>query len=191
MRDSARDDDQSLVRRVQQGDAAALDRLVERYHGPLSQFLERMLGDAEVAREVTQETFLRMMRAIARYRPEARFTTWLYTIASNLARDELRRRQHRQDRLRPLDDADHEELAAPPRAVDEAALDAVVREDVRRALSCLSAEHRAVVILHYYQGLGYQEIAEVCGCTVGTVGSRLHYAVKHLRRHLRVGEEDG
>ncbi|MCC7494520.1 MAG: sigma-70 family RNA polymerase sigma factor [Fimbriimonadaceae bacterium] len=189
MSDPTRSEDLALVRRVQRGDAAALDLLVERYHGPLSQFLERLLGDAETAREVTQETFLRMMGAVARYQPRAKFSTWLYTIATNLARDELRRRQTRASRATELDDADREPLAEPPTPLAEAALAQLERDDIRRALRSLSADHREAVVLHYYQGLSYKEIASVCGCTVGTVGSRIHYAVRHLRRHLGVQEQ--
>ncbi|NUQ01808.1 MAG: RNA polymerase sigma factor, partial [Armatimonadetes bacterium] len=189
MGDPERSDDQVLVARVQRGDTAALDELVARYHAPLAQYLERMLGEPETAREVTQETFLRMMRALPRYRPRAKFSTWLYTIATNLARDELRRRQNRQERHRPLEDADQGEVAEPPVPLVETALGRVVRDDIKKALAGLSPEHREVIILHYYQGLSYKEIAEASRCTVGTVGSRLHYAIKHLRRHLGAAEE--
>ncbi len=182
--------DQALVVRIQRGDAGAVDVLVDRYHAPLCAFVERMVGDPETACEVTQETFLRMIRALPRYRPRAKFSTWLYTIAANLARDELRRRQHRETRLQPLEEADRGEVAEPPQRVDEAALEQITRSDVRHALATLSEEHRAAVVLHYYDGLSYKEVAEICGCTVGTVGSRLHYAVKHLRRALGVGDEE-
>lgn len=190
MSDPSRPDDQVLVARIQRGDGAALDSLIERYHAPLCQFLERMLGDPETAQEVAQEAFLRMMRALPRYRPRARFSTWLYTIASNLARDELRRQRHRADRVTELEEADRGELAEPPLDVVDAALDRIEREDVRRALRSLSEDHRAVVVLHYYEGFSYKEIADIRGCTVGTVGSRLHYAVRHLRRVLAAETEE-
>ena len=189
MSDPEKVDDQVLVRQVQRGDKLALDRLVDRYHGPLSQFLERMLGDPETAAEVTQEAFLRMIRALPRYQPKAKFSTWLYTIASNLARDELRRRHLRADRTVELEEADRTPVAEPQLSVADQALARVERAEVRRALAELSPEHRTAVLLHYYNGFSYKEIAEISGCTIGTVGSRLHYAVKHLRRHLESAEE--
>ncbi len=191
MGDPGSQDDQSLVRLVQRGDAAALDCLVDRYHGPLTQFLERMLGDRDTAADIAQETFLRMMRALPRYRPKARFSTWLYTIAANLARDELRRRHLRGERTVELEEADRAPVAEPEASVADQALARVERADVRRALALLSPEHRTVVALHYYEGFSYKEIADISGCTIGTVGSRLHYAVKHLRRHLDNEEVEG
>lgn len=190
MNDPADWDDQVLVAAVQRGDEAALDALVRRYHGPLSQFAERMLGDPEAAADVVQDTFLRMIGALPRYEPRAKFSTWLYTIAANLARDRLRRRQVRLEHERPIDEDDRdEEIAEPAEAVVDAALRRVARDEIRRALLALSPDHRAVIVLHYFQGLSYKEIAHVCGCSVGTVGSRLHYAIRHLRRCIG-GEED-
>lgn len=191
MSDATGRDDQVLVAAIQRGDHDALDALVLRYHGPLCLFLERMLGDPETAADVTQETFLRMIRALPRYQPRAKFSTWLYTIATNLARDRLRRGRTRLDHERPLDDPEREDdLAEPEVGVADQALGRVQREEIRKALADLSADHRTVILLHYFQGLSYKEIAAVCGCTTGTVGSRLHYAVRHLRRRLGEGEEE-
>lgn len=183
--------DQELVSAIQRGDEAALELLVRRYHAPLLQYADRLLGDAETAGDVVQETFLRMIRALPRYRPQAKFSTWLYTIAGNLARDAVRSRNLRADRLRPIDEDERDgELGGPPEAVVDAALQQVQLADIRRALASLSPDHREVVILHYYQGLSYKEIATVTGCTVGTVGSRLHYAIRHLRRALGAALEE-
>lgn len=187
--DSSAAEDLELVAAVQRGDEAALEQLVRRYHAPLCQFAERLLGDREAAGDVVQETFIRMIRALPRYRPQARFSTWLYTIATNLARDSARSRTVRAERLRPIEDVDHDaEVAEPPAAVADLALQRVQLSDIKRALGNLSSEHREVIVMHYYQGLSYKEIATATGCTVGTVGSRLHYAIRHLRRHL--GAED-
>lgn len=183
--------DQELVRAIQRGDEAALEVLVRRYHTPLQQYVDRLLGDPETAGDVVQETFLRMIRALPRYRPQAKFSTWLYTIAGNLARDAVRSRNLRAERLRPIDEQDRDsELAGPPEAVVEAALQTVQLDDIRRALVALSPDHRQVVVLHYYQGLSYKEIATVTGTSVGTVGSRLHYAIRHLRRELGAALEE-
>lgn len=179
-------DDQVLVAAAQHGHAPALEALVRRYHAPLCQFIERMVGDVDAAHDLAQETLLKMIRALPRYQPRARFSTWLYTIAANLARDELRRRRHRDRHQVSLDAGDRatDEPASPGPSVVDEALGKVTREEVRAALATLSPEHRSVMLLHYFEGLGYKEIAAVCGCTVGTVGSRLHYAIRHLRRAL-------
>ena len=185
-------DDQALVVAIQRGDAGALDVLVGRYHAPLTQFLDRLLGDPDTAADLAQETFLKMMRALPRYEPRARFSTWLYTIAHHLALDYLRRHRTRQARTDSLDDPYRAgaEPATDARLTSDAALDRVAREDVRRALGSLSPEHRAAMLLHYSESLCYKEIAEAVGCTVGTVGSRLHYAVRHVRRELGLSDND-
>jgi RNA polymerase sigma-70 factor (ECF subfamily) len=185
-------DDQTLVTAAQRGDQAALDALVRRYHGPLAQFLDRMLGDPEAAGDVAQETLLKMIRALPRYQPRAKFSTWLYTIATNLARDHLRRSRHRDRWQQSLDDPDHgpDEPATEHGLVADRAVLTLTREDVRRALETLSPEHRAVMLLHYFEGLSYKEIAQALGCTIGTVGSRLHYAIRHLRRQFGAATED-
>lgn len=175
-----------LVSAAQAGHAPALDALVRRYHTPLCQFLERMCGDADRAGDLAQETFLKMIRALPRYQPRAKFSTWLYTIAVNLARDEARRLRYRGRFQTSLDDSDSpaaEPVSTAPAVADEV-LARITREEIRRALVDLSPEHREVLLLHYFEGFAYKEIAEACGCSVGTVGSRLHYAVKHLRRAL-------
>jgi len=183
-------EDQALVVAIQRGDAGALDVLVKRYHAPVTQFLDRLLGDPDTAADLAQETFIKMMRALPRYQPRARFSTWLYTIAHHLALDHLRRHRTRQARTDSLDDPLRAgaEPATDPLLTSETALDRVAREDVRRALAKLSPEHRTVMLLHYFEAMSYKEIAEAVGCTIGTVGSRLHYAVKHVRRELGLGD---
>ncbi|MBI5831645.1 MAG: sigma-70 family RNA polymerase sigma factor [Armatimonadetes bacterium] len=185
-------EDQALVVAIQRGDAGALDVLVRRYHAPLTQFLDRLLGDPDTAADLAQETFLKMMRALPRYQPRARFSTWLYTIAHHLALDHLRRHRSRQARTDSLDDPLRagSEPATEARLTSDTALDRVAREDVRRALDSLSPEHRTVMLLHYFEAMSYKEIADTVGCTVGTVGSRLHYAVRHVRRELGLVDGD-
>lgn len=181
-----RGQEQVLVLAAQRGEPAALEALVRRYHAPLVQYLDRLLGDPEAAGDLAQETLLKMMRALPRYQPRARFSTWLYTIATNLGRDHLRRKGYRERWQHSLDDPERRgpEPATEAGLVSDQVLASLTREDVRRALSDLSAEHRAVMLLHYFEGLSYKEIAETMGCSVGTVGSRLHYAIRRLRRQL-------
>lgn len=188
------DDDQALVACVQAGGpgaADALEALLARYHRPLQQYLDRLLGDPEAAADLVQETFLKMIGALPRYQPRARFSTWLYTIAHRLALDFLRRRR-REQRTDSLDDPARAaaEPASSDRPVAEVALDRVTRDDIRAVLARLSPEHRAVILLHYFEGFSYKEIAQTVGCTVGTVGSRLHYALRAVRRELDLGETE-
>lgn len=179
-------EERALVSAAQAGHAPALDALVRRYHAPLCQFLERLCGDADRAADLAQEAFLKMIRALPRYQPRAKFSTWLYTIAVNLARDEARRLRYRGRFQTSLDESDRpaDEPVSPAPPVADEVLAKITREEIRAALVALSPEHREVLLLHYFEHFSYKEIAAACGCTVGTVGSRLHYAVKYLRKAL-------
>jgi len=158
-----------------EGDADAFDALFRRWSGPLLRYLERMLRDLAEAEELVQEVFLRVHRARDRYTPEARFSTWLYRIATNLALNELRRPRRR---------AVHrsaEGEAAPPLAGHEPSPERVV--DARRAAAALRRElerlpdkQRAALCLVAVEGLSYAEVAEALGVTQKAVKSLVHRA---------------
>ena len=170
--------DEELMRRCRSGDGAAMDRLVTRHYDRLFRFCYRTLYDREAAEDAVQQAFLRAYRHAGRFRSEGSFVPWLLAIAANLCRTELRQRPRRP---RPVDEA-------PPLAVgacvEAEALRRLEGAEVYEALALLSPEHRLVVVLFYYEGLTYAEIARVCGCAVGTAKSRLHYALERLRRWL-------
>ena len=162
--------DEELMVAVARGDATALEELCRRHGRSLYRFLARLTGGRD-AEDLYQETWLRVVRAAARFAPERRFTTWLFQIALNLSRDWHRRR--------------------PPEPVDPATLDAraggsggaaVVEAglDARRLLATLPEAQRTAVILRYYHDLSEEEMAAILGCPRGTVKSRLHHAMARL-----------
>jgi len=182
--------DEELVTRLAAGDAASLRELMQRYRGPLYGYLCRLLGSPEDADDLFQEAFLRVLRHADRFDPSRRLRPWLYSIATNLVKNAYRSRSYR-DAV-PLDRADDDDgdtLAA--QLAERAATspgDAAARAEsarlVRRAVADLPERGRAALVLYYYQGLAYGEIAEVLGIPVGTVKSRIHNAVARLGRAL-------
>jgi RNA polymerase sigma-70 factor (ECF subfamily) len=167
-----------------EGDAAAFEALFRRWAGPLLRYLERMLRDAAAAEELVQETFLRVHRARASYRPEARFSTWLYHIGTNLARNELRRPARRAPHAR----VDGEEDAPLP-AAELAASDAVAdaRRDVAavdRALRALPERQRAALWLVAIEGHSYAEVAGSLEISEQAVKALVHRARTSLAAQL-------
>lgn len=179
--------DEDLLVSLRDGDTDSLGLLVARWQEPLYRFAYRLLERSEEAREVCQETFLRVLSRADRFEPGARFSTWMYQIALNLCRDRLRR-QRRWGLLfgekaggRSLEAAVPAEAATTPAAALERE---EVRHAVRRALSSLSPEQREVLILKEYEGLKFREIAELTGCPESTVKSRLYQGLARLREVL-------
>jgi RNA polymerase sigma-70 factor, ECF subfamily len=179
--------DETVMERVAGDDVAAFDLLFRRHRRGVFSFTFRMVGNAATAEDLTQECFLRVWRARERYQPTAAFRTWLFTIARRLALDELKRRQ-----LNPIalaaesTEDDFTGAAEPVSGVDPRHPQEIVmaRELVRvldRALRELPEEYREAAILRDVEGLGYEEIAQVLGCPLGTVKSRLNGARKRLR----------
>ena len=154
---------------VAKGNAGALETLCHRYERPLYQFLWRQLGGRDVE-DVHQETWLRVVRAAARFDPRRRFSTWLFQIAVNLARD-----WHRNAPPEPRDPATVDTPVADSSQRSAAALDA------ERLLAALPEAQRAAVLLRYYHDLPEAEVAEILGCPRGTVKSRLHHAVAAMK----------
>jgi RNA polymerase sigma-70 factor (ECF subfamily) len=158
--------------------------LVARHKNAIVSFLFRYVGDFRTAEDLAQETFLRVFRKIGDYNNSARFSTWLYTIASNLAKDEFKRRARhparsldgaggRNDTTRPVPEARADTTESVPDVrlqQDEA------RQAVRRALELLEEQDREILLLKDVQGLSYEEIAHVLNVPLGTVKSRLSRA---------------
>lgn len=182
--------DEELVRRVGRGDPQALRTLVERWRDPLFGYLFRLLGSREDAEDLFQEAFLRVLRHASRFDAARSFRPWLYSIATNLVRNVYRARGHR-DALsldRGAEDAPESPLAARLAARSQGPVEtAVLGEDerrVRQAVETLPEKGRAALVLFYYQGLSYQEIAQVLEVPLGTVKSRIHNALGQLSRVL-------
>jgi RNA polymerase sigma-70 factor, ECF subfamily len=165
--------DEELMGLVATGDAPALETLHARYERPLYQFLWRHLGGRDVE-DVHQETWLRVVRAAARFDRRRRFSTWLFQIAVNLCRD-----WHRSPPPEPHDPAGLDAAVADPSVRSVAAVDAA------RLLAALPAPQRAAVLLRWYHDLPEDEVAEILGCPRGTVKSRLHTAMTTLKALAR------
>jgi len=182
--------DEDLLESFQRGEKEAFGALVRRYSGELYGYLRRYLGDGTLAEDVSQNTFLQLFIKIGQYEPGRPVKPWLYTIATHQAIDALRRQGRHQ--LVSLDqereDADQEgspqllsllesRLPGPPDAVEGEERKELVRAGVDRLPDFL----KQVLILAYYQGLKYSDIAEIVGIPVGTVKSRLHSALVKLQ----------
>ncbi|HXE89799.1 MAG TPA: sigma-70 family RNA polymerase sigma factor [Terriglobales bacterium] len=183
--------DAEVMLRVAAGDDAAFDHLVEKFRRPIVGFMYRMVHNQAVAEELAQEAFLRVYRSRKSYRAEARFTTWLYRIATNLAvnyaRDTRNERAQATTSLdeppaegeRPLDVAD----GAP--TAEQLLLAKERREAIRRRVEALPERQRLAVLLHKYQGMDYREIGEVMKLSESATKSLLFRAYESLRESLK------
>jgi RNA polymerase sigma-70 factor (ECF subfamily) len=179
----ALDEDVRLMLAFREGEAAAFDELFRRWSGPLLRYLERMVRDLSIAEELVQEAFLRVHRARDRYSPDARFSTWLYRIATNLALNELRRPRRRAAH-RSTDADDAPELAAASPATDDV-VDARRRgAAVAGALGQLPEKQRAALCLAAVEGLSYAEVAMALDVTEKAVKSLVHRARSTLASRL-------
>jgi RNA polymerase sigma-70 factor (ECF subfamily) len=178
-------EERRLLDACRYGDPGALRQLVDAHYDPLYRFLWRLTASPEAAEELTQETFVRALERLRTFDGRARFSTWLHAIALNLWRD-ARRRAPRETAV-PL----HEALAdAEAPSSEEQALAHLEQEEVRRAVERLPEAQRMAILLFYYQGMSYGEIAGICRCSTGTVGSWIHHGIRALRRVLgAVGSE--
>ena len=186
-RGAAVDPDRAAVEDARAGDTGAFESLVLRYQARIVNYASAMVHDASVAEDVAQETFVRAWRGLARFRGESAFKTWLYKIATNVARTHLDRRG-RQERTtdRSLDDEDAALQAGDvPSSAPDAETSLVTREAIDRALGELPEELRTALVLRDVEGLDYKEIAGVTGAPMGTVESRIFRARRHMRTLLR------
>ncbi len=175
-------DNAQLVAAHLAGDARAFQELVGRYRARLLNFVNRMIGDRERAEDLVQEAFMRAYRHLHRFDPTKKFSTWIYTIASNLAKNELRNRSRSPlvyyQALRPLGEDDQrplefEDSSSRP---DDMFNNRYLREMVDATVATLSPHHREVFVLRELEGRSYEEIAELTRCNLGTVKSRLNRA---------------
>ncbi|ABS24468.1 RNA polymerase, sigma-24 subunit, ECF subfamily [Anaeromyxobacter sp. Fw109-5] len=182
---AADESDERLMLRFQAGDARAFEALVGRHRTPVFSFLVRLTADRARAEDLCQEVFLKVVKASRTWEERARFRTWLYAIARNLAVDEARRAAFR--RAEPLDAPGLAGAAAYPAgdpAPDAAAEAALLRPKLEAALAALPDEQREVFLLREYAGLRFAEIADVTGTPENTVKSRMRYALEGLREAL-------
>ena len=178
--------DEELVARSISGDADSFNELVLRWERPIYALAYRTIGREEDARDVCQETFLRAFRALPGFRGQAKFSSWLYRIALNLCRDWVRR-ERRTPVVQPPEDVDLMEMAAaaePSESIEELVSRKDLARLVERAMELLPEEQRTAIVLKEYHGLTFQEIADVVGCPLSTVKTRLYQGLTVLRREL-------
>ena len=185
-------DDQSLIAECLQGNTSAFGVLVRRYQERLYNSVYRLLDNAEDARDVVQEAFLSAYQSLDSFKGDARFFTWLYRIAVNTAIS-LRRKQRVSvsiDSARngefPIDPLDPSEQSRPGHALERAEQE----RRIQQALSRLSPEHRAVLVMKDMEGQKYETMAEILQVPIGTIRSRLHRARLELRELLEQSERD-
>lgn len=179
-------DDATLMLRYRKGDVRAFEMLYERHKGALYRYLQRMCRSPEVANDLFQEVWSKVIASRERYEARAKFTTFLFHIAHNCAIDHFRRAGRPQDKGAQDVDALANELPGPSHESPDAALsEAQLRADFKRALDELPAEQRDVFLLYEETGLGLEDIGRITGVAMETAKSRLRYALGKLRGALR------
>ena len=180
--------DVQLMLDVKAGDEESFELLLAKYRTPLINFLCRMVREQAAAEDLAQEVFLRVYRARKEYSPSAKFTTWLFRIATNLALNAIRDGRHRQMQVSidtPRDeDEPVMEIAAREARADERLMEEERNRMIRAAILALPEKQRAAVILHKYQEMEYAEIGKILGCSESALKSLLFRAYETLRVQL-------
>jgi RNA polymerase sigma-70 factor, ECF subfamily len=161
-----------LIERAKQGNKSAMNTLLTENLNILKGYVLKMTADPHLSQDIIQDAMLKAVLNIKKFEPKAKFSTWLITIATNLYRDQLRRN-------RPIEIID-EALEDTNQRVEEAAISRLEYKEIMGIIQKLSQEKRSTFILKHYYGYKYEEIAEILGCPIGTVRSRLHSAVKQI-----------
>jgi RNA polymerase sigma-70 factor (ECF subfamily) len=180
--------DVQLMLGVKAGDESSFDLLLERFRTPVVHFLQRMVRDPALAEDLAQEVFLRVYRARKAYAPSAKFTTWLFRIATNLALNALRDARHRGSEVSldapPEEDERPVQVPNGEAGAEERLVAGERAARIRRAVEALPEKQRAAVLLHKYEEMDYREIARVLGCSESALKSLLFRAYETLRVEL-------
>jgi RNA polymerase sigma-70 factor (ECF subfamily) len=184
---AALDFDAELMLRVKEGDGASFGVLLDKHRSSVVHFLFRMVQNHAVAEELAQEVFLRVYRSRATYEPTAKFTTWLFRIATHLALNSLRDGKHDRSQERLDDDSGDlpaRQVSDSRPTVEQSMLYEARLEEIRRAIALLPEKQRAAVLMHKYQEMEYSQIAKVLNCSESAVKSLLFRAYETLRARL-------
>jgi RNA polymerase sigma-70 factor (ECF subfamily) len=173
--------------RVREGDDTSFALLLERHRGPVVHFMYRMVQNQAVSEELAQEVFLRVYRSRETYEPTAKFTTWLFRIATHVAlnsiRDRKKEKGHESLDEETLDGMERQ-VADRQQTVEQEMVHEVKIREVRQAIEALPAKQRAAVLMHKYEGLDYTQIAGVLSCSESAIKSLLFRAYESLRGRL-------
>jgi RNA polymerase sigma-70 factor (ECF subfamily) len=184
---AALDIDTELMVRVKEGDGASFGVLLEKHRSPVVHFLYRMVQNHAVAEELAQEVFLRVYRSRSTYEPTAKFTTWLFRIATHLALNALRdgKNERLQERLDDdTGDMPVRQVSDRRPSVEQSMVYQAKLDEIRRAIAALPEKQRAAVLMHKYEELEYSQIAKVLSCSESAVKSLLFRAYETLRARL-------
>ena len=185
---TASDTDQQLVQRAQRGDLRAFDLLVLKYQGRIAALVSRYVSDAGEVEDVTQEAFIKAYRALGKFRGDSAFYTWLYRIAVNAAKNHLVAKGRRPGADATIEDAegfDEGGMLSESASPEALAMGGELAEVVESALNALPDELKAALMLREFDGLSYDDIADVLGCPVGTVRSRIFRAREAVDQRMK------
>jgi len=183
---AALEQDAQLMLRVGEGDDTSFALLLERHRGPVVHFLYRMVQNQAISEELAQEVFLRVYRSRSTYEPTAKFTTWLFRIATHVALNSIRdgKKEKGHESLDVEIEGMERQVADCQPTVEQEMIQNVKLREVRQAIEALPAKQRAAVLMHKYEGLDYAQIAAVLSCSESAVKSLLFRAYESLRGRL-------
>ncbi|WP_461615676.1 RNA polymerase sigma factor SigY [Clostridium sp. Marseille-QA1073] len=171
--------DEKLIKEAQDGNKSALNTLILNNYNILSGYVLKLTGNADEASDVINDTIVKVVLNIEKYKPTGKFSTWMITIATNIYRDSLKKKR------RFVSIENYDEISKVD--IEEEIITKLNYENILMLLKELPKEKRAVFILKHYYTYKYEEISEILKCPIGTVRSRLHYSVKYLMRRLEGG----
>lgn len=182
--------DEDLMLECRKGDMSAFELLVRRYQDPLVNYIHYTINDYHRAEDLAQETFIRVFKSASRYEPKSSFKSWLYTIATNLSRNEIRNRIRRktyflEDMVDENEDVYHSEYMIDTRLQPDILYEKKERQQlIKRSLRQLPENQRLALTLVTYQELSYEDISEILNCSVGAVKSLIHRARQNMKKLL-------
>ena len=178
--------DRELVATAAQGLEGSFEELVRRYQRPISAYVYRMVGDYDIALDLTQEIFIKIYASLARYRPEFKFSTWIYKIAHNAAIDHLRRNAGRERSINGGTESEPQQLAIESKGLspEQQSEREERRIEIEGVVRLLPTAYRELIVLRHSQDLTYEEIVEVTGLPLGTVKNRLFRAREMMRQQF-------
>jgi RNA polymerase sigma-70 factor, ECF subfamily len=178
--------DRELVATAAQGLEGSFEELVRRYQRPISAYVYRMVGDYDCALDLTQEIFIKIYASLSRYRPEFKFSTWIYKIAHNAAIDHLRRNAGRERSINSGTESEPQQLAIESTGLspEQQSEREERRLEIESVVRLLPTAYRELIVLRHSQDLTYEEIVDVTGLPLGTVKNRLFRAREMMRQQF-------
>ena len=187
--------DSNLIQQYLSGDIGAFNLLVWRWEKPIYNFILRNMGNTETTKDICQATFIKTFRELKRLREPDKFSPWIYRIALNLCRDEMKKKKNRHmvylDEFMPDDPSPNSISTLPDdgsKSPEELVHENQVSAILKKALQALPEEQRVIIVMKQYQGLKFTEIAEILKTPINTIKSRLYYGLRALRKILEDSE---